>query len=160
MAFCANCGANISDQATACPTCGHLTGVGSAPAAGNGALAYPLASIGSRVIALLIDGLITGGVGLVLSRGTYGLGGAIGFLYNWLMIAYNDGRTVGKMVMGIRIARPDGSAVDVGTAAARAGMGIISGLACGLGYLWAFWDAERRTWHDSVANTRAFAQPR
>jgi uncharacterized RDD family membrane protein YckC len=35
-------------------------------------------------------------------------------------------------------------------------MAIVSGFALGIGYLWAAWDPERRTWHDMVANTRAF----
>jgi uncharacterized RDD family membrane protein YckC len=26
----------------------------------------------------------------------------------------------------------------------------------GLGFLWAAWDPEKRTWHDMVADTRAF----
>lgn len=37
---------------------------------------------------------------------------------------------------------------------------IVSSLALGLGYLWAAWDPEKRTWHAMVADTRAFRVPR
>ena len=32
-------------------------------------------------------------------------------------------------------------------------MSIVSGLACGLGYLWMLWDPQRQTWHDKAAGT-------
>lgn len=152
MAFCANCGNQISDQATACPQCGQATGVVGAPAA----VAGVYASFGIRFVALLIDVVITGAIGFAIGGSRNGGGAVIGFLYNWLLIGLWDGKTVGKMLMGIRIARPDGSPVDLGTAAARAGMALVSGLALGIGYLWAAFDSENRTWHDMVANTRAF----
>jgi uncharacterized RDD family membrane protein YckC len=147
MAYCANCGNEISDVAASCPNCGH-------PTSGTAAGVY--AGFWQRFAGLIIDSLIVGAAGFFLGSGRNFGGALIGFLYNWLMIAYNDGRTVGKMALGIRIARPDGSSVDLGTAAARAGMAIVSGLAIGIGYLWAAWDPERRTWHDMVADTRAF----
>jgi uncharacterized RDD family membrane protein YckC len=114
----------------------------------------PYADFGKRFLALLIDVVIVTVAGFSFRRG---LGGSVvGFLYNWLMVAFNDGRTLGKMALGIRVARPDGSSVDLGTAAARAAMALVSGLALGIGYLWAAWDPERRTWHDMVADTRVF----
>ena len=154
MAYCANCGNPMSDQASACPNCGHPAGYSAEPAPGYGPEGLPYASFGRRAVGLIIDGLIVGAIGFALDQ-DFG-GTVIGFLYNWLLVAFNDGRTVGKMAMNIRIARPDGSKVDVGVAAARAGMAIVSGIAIGLGYLWAAWDPERRTWHDMVADTRAF----
>ncbi len=146
MAFCANCGHEISELAVACPQCGQANAV------------RPTSSFAGfwiRFAALILDGLILAVPSFVLG-GRNGSGIVIGFLYHWLMLAYNDGRTLGKMACGIRIARPDGSAVDLGTAAARAGMAIVSGIPLGLGYIWAAFDDENRTWHDMVANTRAF----
>jgi uncharacterized RDD family membrane protein YckC len=149
MAFCANCGNQISDVATACPKCGAQN----VAQAQTGA---QLAGFGIRFVGWLIDVLITGAAGYVLGGARGGGGLVIGFLYNWLMLAYNDGRTLGKMAMGIRIAKPDGTKLDLGTAAARSGMALVSGLAIGIGYLWAAFEDEYRTWHDMVADTRAF----
>ena len=149
MAYCANCGQQISEYASECPSCGHPTGAVASP--------YRLAGFWERVGAALIDGLVLLAASFVLGSGRAFGSWLVFFLYSWLMIAFNDGRTVGKMALGIRIARPDGSAVDLGTSAARAGMSLVSGLAFGLGYLWAAWDPERRTWHDMVADTRAFS---
>jgi uncharacterized RDD family membrane protein YckC len=153
MAYCANCGNQISDLATTCPQCGTTT-TAVAPVGGPPA-GLPLAGFWIRVVASLLDGLVLGAAGYVVG-GRGGGGFVLGFLYSWLMLAFNDGRTLGKMAMGIRIAKPDGSSLDLGTAAARSGMAIVSGLALGLGYLWAAWDPENRTWHDQVADTRAF----
>jgi uncharacterized RDD family membrane protein YckC len=148
MAYCANCGHEISELAETCPKCGHRT-------AGTTARLHP-ADFWTRFAALLLDSLILIVpeivVGLLLPFGGF----AVWFLYNWLMLAYNNGQTVGKAVLKIRILRPDTSPIDEGTAAARAGMSLVSSLPFGLGYLWAAWDPDRRTWHDMVANTRAF----
>lgn len=154
MAFCANCGREMSDQATACPNCGHPVAAFQSDTPSG----VTLAGFGVRFLGLMVDGIMLFIVSSVVpdNRTVRPIGTAIGFLYNWLMLAYNDGRTIGKMVMGIRIANPDGSRISVGTAAVRSGMALISGLTLGLGYLWAAWDRENRTWHDSVANTRAF----
>ena len=149
MAYCANCGHEISDAAVACPECGHPTGVVTAPA--------QYADFWSRFAALLIDAVILIIPGAIFGVGfRYAGGFLVTFLYHWLMIAYWNGQTLGKRALNIRILRPDGSSVDAGTAAARSGIRIVSTLALGLGFLWAAWDPEKRTWHDSVADTRAF----
>lgn len=155
MAFCSNCGNQISDLATACPQCGTPTQAVAPP---DSTYPYPLAGFWIRFVASLLDGLILLVAGFILGDAQGGVAGTlIGFLYNWLMLAYNDGRTLGKMALGIRIARPDGSAIDLGTAAARSGMAIVSGIPFALGYIWAAFDSENRTWHDMVANTRSFS---
>lgn len=161
MAYCAYCGRDISDQALACPGCGHP----------NEALNRRLVVAGvyagfwRRFAGLLIDGLILSVVTIPLTDVHRTQGDLLvsnpylpvfSFLYHWLTIAFARGQTIGKMVMRIRITRPGGVPVDPGRAAARAGMALISSLAFGLGYLWAAWDPERRTWHDMVADTRAY----
>lgn len=147
MPYCANCGREIAATAAACPVCGHPNELR------GSATGVQLARFGQRFLAWLLDAIVLGIVGYVV-----GPLGALGwFLYGWLMIGLNDGRTLGKMALGIRVAFPDGGRVDLGTAAARAAMSLVSGLAVFVGYLWAIWDPERRTWHDMVANTRAFS---
>lgn len=145
MAYCANCGREMSDAATACPNCGHP----------NEALVRRTSYAGFwiRFLGALIDGVIIGvGTALFDTRA----GTVVWFLYTWLMLALNDGRTVGKMAVGIRVARPDGSSVTLGQAAGRQAMAIVSGIPLALGFLWAAWDSENRTWHDMVADTRVF----
>lgn len=156
MPFCAQCGNAVSDQANACPQCGHPT-PGAAPA--------PHAPLWRRLAARMIDGLIitlvtvplnhfeVGSAKLLVYTSPYST--VIAFAYYWLMIGLMNGQTLGKMIVGIRIARPDGGAVDLGRAALREGVAFVSGAAFGLGYLWAIWDREHRTWHDIVADTRA-----
>jgi uncharacterized RDD family membrane protein YckC len=147
MAFCANCGHEISELAAACPKCGHPNEARTTTG--------ELADLGSRFAAALLDGLILlipiVFVAFVFLPAAY----ASSFFYSWLMLGLNDGRTIGKHVLGIRIVRADGGPIDLGTAAARSGMAIVSSLILYVGYLWAIWDPERRTLHDIVADTRA-----
>lgn len=149
MAFCANCGHEISDSAANCPQCGHPTALATAATT-------TYADFWSRFAAALIDAVILFIPGILFGSGRFLGGLAITFLYHWLLVAYWDGQTVGKRALSIRITRPDGAAVDPGVAAARSAMRLVSGLALGLGFLWAAWDPEKRTWHDMVADTRAF----
>lgn len=150
MAFCTNCGYEISALADSCPQCGHPTGVGITTT-------REYADFWTRFVGALIDGLILLIPSLVVGSAVPFVGSvAVDFLYHWLMLAYWDGQTVGKRVMRIRITRPDGAPVDPGVAAARSAMRLVSGFALLLGFLWAAWDPEKRTWHDIVADTRAF----
>jgi uncharacterized RDD family membrane protein YckC len=78
------------------------------------------------------------------------------FVYAWLMITLVRGQTLGMMLLGLRITRPNGDPVDLGRSAARAVMAYVSGVVLLLGYLWMLWDPEKRTWHDMVADTRVY----
>lgn len=151
MAFCTNCGNEISDLAVACPQCGQPTGT-------RVGTTGEYADFWTRFGGWLIDVLILIIPSFVLNVSIFPFVGGllIDFLYHWLLIAYWDGQTIGKRVVGVRVTRPDGSPVDPALAAGRAAMRIVSGFALGLGFLWAAWDPERRTWHDSVADTRVF----
>lgn len=169
MPYCSYCGKEISAQAVACPSCGHPNEARAGGVAGGvPVLVGTYAGFWRRFAGWLIDAIL---IGIVSSPFTANIragdasgatyyfnfgSGIVGFLYAWLMIAFVRGQTLGKMALGIRITRPDGSPADLGHAAARAGMAIVSALAIGLGYLWAAWDREHRTWHDMVAETRAY----
>lgn len=152
MAFCANCGTEVSDSRTTCSNCGHPMATA---AAATGAPEY--ADFWTRFAALLIDFLI-----LLIPSALVGYGGryfgglVVAFVYHWLLVAYWNGQTVGKRALNIRVMRRDGSPVDVGVAAVRSAMRIVSGIPFGLGFLWAAWDSEKRTWHDMVADTRVY----
>jgi uncharacterized RDD family membrane protein YckC len=145
----------MSDPAVVCPNCGHPNGALSPAgvARPRAALGGELAGFWTRFAARLLDSIIV----LVVSYFVPLYSGLlVGFVYYWLMEGLNDGRTVGKLALGVRVANPDGSRITLGAAAAREAMAIVSGLALLIGFIWAAFDEERRTWHDLVANTRVF----
>lgn len=91
-------------------------------------------------------------VGALAFRQAVGLG--VFLAYTALMLGLNDGRTLGAIAVGIRVARPDGSRISMGRAAGRQAFSLVSRIPLYLGYLWVAWDPERRAWHDMVAGTR------
>lgn len=127
-----------------------------------------------RFLALVIDGIILGVVGGILAA-VFGLGsgsaggGSASFnfgtggtllniildlLYFTLMIGLVNGKTLGGMVLGIRVVPADGGgSVSIGKALIRTVVAYISGLVLVLGYLWMLWDSNKQTWHDKAAGT-------
>ena len=77
----------------------------------------------------------------------------IAFLYEVIMIRY-FGATLGKMAVGVRVVRTDGSGVGWGISIGRYFMKIVSGLILLIGYIMAGFDDEKRALHDRVCDTR------
>jgi uncharacterized RDD family membrane protein YckC len=156
------------------------------PAAGR----YALAGWWSRVGAALIDGLIIG-VGALLILVLFGAVFSVGFfasdetgvasvvvglllgslavaivslLYAPLMMARTNGKTLGRMALGIRVVRADGRPVTFGYAMLREVVvkallfGFLSSLTAGfaslLDVLWPLWDDENRALHDFIVDSR------
>ena len=82
----------------------------------------------------------------------------------WMM-ARTDGRTLGRMVTGIRVVRASGEPIDFGFAFLREVLvkwllfnaiagSITFGIAWVVDCLWPLWDEENRALHDYVVNTR------
>ena len=118
----------------------------------------PRADIGIRFVAALIDGVIVGVANIVLFAALGGLGRLAGLIAFIAYFSYFEGspagQTIGKRAMKIRVIDfGNGQPLDFGKAAVRAGMRYVSGLVCGIGFLWALWDKEKQTWHDKVAGT-------
>jgi len=64
------------------------------------------------------------------------------------------GATLGKMAMGIKIVRTDGSDISYGSAFLRyIGQQLVSPIFFCLGFLWMLWDDKGQTWHDKIAST-------
>ena len=162
-----------------------------APAAYGGVMGrYVLATWLSRVGAQLIDGLIIGvgalipflpiaaaiGIGANSDNDT-GLVAAIGIAILWLfcvaiiailyapvLMARTNGKTLGRMVMHIRVVRTSGEPITFGFALLREVVvkvflvwvaGIFTfGLAWLIDHLWPLWDEENRALHDFVVSTR------
>jgi len=154
---------------------------------------YALASWVSRVGATLIDGIIIV-VGALLITLLFGSLFSIGFagdddpsgagvvalivgllfwflatavivlLYAPLLMAKTNGKTLGRMALGIRVVRANGTPMTFGFAMLReVGVkallfGIAGSLTFGLAnladVLWPLWDDENRALHDFVVDTR------
>ena len=63
------------------------------------------------------------------------------------------GATLGKMALGYKIVKTDGSTVGVGTAIVRTILETILGGICGLTYLAVAFSKTKQAWHDSLAGT-------
>lgn len=69
------------------------------------------------------------------------------------------GQTIGKMAFRLRVVAADNTRLDAALAARRAVVGSLSAAMFGLGFLPAFFDPERRAFHDRVARSRVIALP-
>jgi len=133
-----------------------------------------------RFLARLIDGAILGIAGLILrlplmimlgigmGRGypfglTSAMGAAMGasLVVNLLLgMAYEvyfvstRGATPGKMALGLKIIRADGSSVPPGLALGRYFAHWVSGIILLIGYIMAAFDSQKRALHDRICETR------
>jgi uncharacterized RDD family membrane protein YckC len=175
---------------TSAPPPGAYGGApGPAPAVVPGA--WELAGWWSRVAAFVLDGLIIG-VGGLLLLALFGALFSVGFfasdeagviavmfglmlafaafavvalLYAPLMMAKTNGRTLGRMAVGIRVVRANGLPMTFGWAMLRevavkwllfgvVGGSVTFGLAWLIDVLWPLWDEENRALHDFLVDTR------
>lgn len=90
----------------------------------NVQLEYPLAGVGERLLAFIIDLIIVGsfylftnaiisGLGLVFGLSVYLILGIIAYLYRFFMEVLFNGQTAGKMALNIRVVKLDGSSPSV-----------------------------------------------
>jgi len=164
-------------------------GFGGAPAVASSGR-YALAGWWERVGAALIDGIIIT-IGALLILAVFGAVFSVGFfasdetgtgavivglmlgifavaivalLYAPLMMSRTNGKTLGRMAVGIRVMRADGGPMTFGFAMLREVavkallFGILSSITAGiaslLDVLWPLWDDENRALHDFIVNTR------
>jgi uncharacterized RDD family membrane protein YckC len=64
------------------------------------------------------------------------------------------GATPGKMVIGVKVLRPDGSPVSLGRAYGRYFAKFISALTLLIGFIMAGFDSQKRALHDMICDTR------
>ena len=89
------------------------------------------------------------------------------FLYEGLMLFYQNGQTIGKKIMSIRVVSVDGQPLTMNKTFTRAGVKAVLSVLSSirppitsiLGHLvparlsLAIWDANKQTWHDKAAGT-------
>ena len=64
------------------------------------------------------------------------------------------GQSPGKIAIGIKIVRTDGSSIGIGTTLLREVIGkIVSTIFIFLGYIWILFDGQRQGWHDKISST-------
>ena len=69
------------------------------------------------------------------------------FLVKW-------GATPGKMAVGVKVVRPDGSGIGAGRAIGRHFSKLLSAIILYIGYIMAGFDSEKRALHDMICDTR------
>jgi uncharacterized RDD family membrane protein YckC len=90
---------------------------------------------------LLLRALLT--AWLLVVTGAY-------FVVSWVRV----GATVGSRAWKFRLVRDDGTRVGVRTAYLRFVLALVSLALLGGGFWYAWFDPDRRTWHDRVCGTR------
>lgn len=79
----------------------------------------------------------------------------IGCLYEAGFIASSLSATPGKLAVGVKILRPDGSRVGPGRAVGRYFAKVLSALILCIGYIMVAFDSQKRGLHDMICDTRA-----
>jgi uncharacterized RDD family membrane protein YckC len=122
---------------------------------------------GARVGATLVDGLIVGVgafiIGLVVGASAGDSSASGLFTVVWvlatiayapLMLAFNNGQTLGKAALNIRVVNADTAPIGLGRAFVRE---VIAKAVCGIipliDVLWPLWQSENKALHDLLAGT-------
>ena len=125
----------------------------------------PRAGFGSRLGALLIDGIILGIVNSIVGAifgaspgevdpSATALNTAIGLAYYIYFEGGATGQTLGKKLLKIRVVDfQTGGPIGYGKAVGRYFARFLSIIPLGLGYFWMLWDKEKQTWHDKLAGS-------
>jgi len=134
---------------------------------------FYFASIGTRFVALLIDGfimffvnsIVIGIVGFFLAAsndtfmGNAAPFGPLNFLGIILIASYitfflgTYGQTPGKMLLRVKVVTYEGTIPSYGTALLRYVVSVFSGTIFFIGYITAFFNPQHQTWHDMAAKT-------
>ncbi|HUA62714.1 MAG TPA: RDD family protein [Verrucomicrobiae bacterium] len=78
---------------------------------------------------------------------------ALGVSYETFFVV-KYGATPGKMALGLKVVRPDGTMLTMGRAAGRYFAKMLSGMIMYIGYIMAGFDDEKRGLHDRICDTR------
>jgi uncharacterized RDD family membrane protein YckC len=70
------------------------------------------------------------------------------------------GTSVGKICLGLKIVRTDGTPIDFPVALVRSLAACFSFMVFLLGFFWAGWDKEKQSWHDKIAGTVVVQVPK
>ncbi len=129
----------------------------------EGMTALQIASAGQRLGAFLVDlviSIIVGVVGFAIGSAIGDLGSTLNSVFGivyWIIVLImvaTRGQSPGKIAIGIKIVKMDGTPVGFGTTLLREVIGkIVSAIILLLGYIWILFDGQRQGWHDKIAST-------
>jgi uncharacterized RDD family membrane protein YckC len=117
------------------------------------------ASLLLRLVALIIDNIILSIVGAIIGAvlGDQSLGFlisfVIGLVYQVGMLTANNGQTIGKMLLGLRVVQTDGGSVNAMNAGLRYIGYYLNTILIFLGWLLAIVDSRGQGLHDKIAGT-------
>jgi uncharacterized RDD family membrane protein YckC len=119
---------------------------------------YPRVGFWRRFFATLLDFFII----IFVSEGILHADVAFPvFMLGYHMVMWGwKGTTVGGIIMGIRIYRIDGRPIDYPVAIVRSLASVLSLFVMGIGFFWAGWSQEKRSWHDLIAGTMIVRTPK
>jgi len=128
----------------------------------------PLAELGPRIVALLIDsGIMIGGyIAVIILSGIFGaVSDALGFLvfllgwlglagfgiYNFYYLEGTTGQTMGKKMQNVKVVGLENGGQPIG--ALMAFVRYLINSFCFILWLWALWDPQRQTIGDKVTKS-------
>ena len=123
----------------------------------RGAIDFELADTGTRLVALIIDGVILGLITALLFAGARNAGGFLGFvigvIYQWYFLTQQNGQTPGKRIMGICVIKVNGAPLQAADVIVRYIGYYVNSIVFGIGWIWALFDKDKQGWHDKLAGT-------
>jgi uncharacterized RDD family membrane protein YckC len=108
-----------------------------------------------RTLAAILDLLLLS-VPMVLTQGFAPLLLIAYFVGMWTW----KGTSIGKICLGLKIVRIDGTPIDFAVALVRSLASCFSFAVFLLGFFWAGWDKEKQSWHDKIAGTIVVQVPK
>ena len=107
-----------------------------------------------RLVALLIDSVVIGIAFYLLGdpSGSTILSAMVGAAY-YIGFWTWRGQTLGKMALGLKVVRTDGSPISLGRAILRYIGYLVSTIIIFIGFLMVAWDGRKQGLHDKIADT-------
>ncbi len=78
------------------------------------------------------------------------------FVLSWI----RGGQTIGMRAWRLRVRSNDGTPPRLLSASTRFFIAILSWAVLGVGFLWSFFDGQKRTWHDIYSDTVLLHEPK
>ena len=144
--YCRNCGTSLDVEVVYCPVCGTSTSSGYTVSEETvGSLNTDVMPQRTGAIAIRILISVIGGTGLL------SLISPILFILD--LILMRNGQDWTAKVFHLRVVRTNGDIAGLAHMVTRATVSILSYLVFGLGFITAYFNDNKQTWHDKIMDT-------